>query len=252
MSDVLSAGVPQQVADLFDTKQVRFVHGWGDRDGETCLLGALLRPCAVPGDEVMWSVLLSHRGLTMGWNDDRTEAQVVAKLREQVDPTEAEMVAVFGSRWVAARDICRRWAAATDAEKDAAWAAWAAGAAWAAWAAGDAWAAWAAGDAGAARAARDAWAAWDARAAWDAGAARAAWAAWDAGAARAARAARDAFVAWDAWDARDARDAFVAVCASDYLTEGTAWNQAAYDRLIAPWEAVFGPIDAPDVPGETP
>ena len=207
MTDTLTPGVPAATADLFADGTVTWEPGWGDRDTHTCLHGALLRPCAEPGDEIMWSILLAHRGLTIEWNDEQTSAvPVIEALRRQADPDEAEMVVVFGPNWRAARSICRTWATATPEQRRAAWDARAA--------------AW------------DAWAAWDAR--------DAAWDAWDA------RAARDA--AWDAWDAWAARaaawDAFLATIAQPWITPRADWDQAAHDRLIAPWVSVFGPIEA--------
>lgn len=198
MTNILTPGVPANIANLYETGAVKWETGWGDYNTHTCLHGALLRPCAVPGDEIMWSILLSHRGLTIDWNDDQGSGDpVIVKLREQVDPDEAEMVAVFGPNWVAARNICRTWATATADQKQAV------------------------------QHAQPAWAAHAAHAAW------AAWAAW------AARAARAALAALDAWDARAA---FFATVAQPWIGTTPEWTQPAYDRLIAPWVQVFGPI----------
>ena len=220
MSDILSPNHPQHVADLFRTDAIKWETGWGDHKTHTCLHGGLLTPCSIAGDEIMWSILMSARGATTAWNDDQeTVTPIIERLVEQHDPDVAEMVAVFGPNWEPARNICRTWATATDAQRQdtrdprnaedarAAWAAWDARAARAAWAAWDP------------RAARGAWAAW---AAWDA---RAAWAAWAARCARAARAA------------------FVATIARPWIGTLPEWTQEAHDRLIAPWVSVFGPIE---------
>lgn len=156
----ITPGVPGQIADLFETGEIRWEKGWGDRKTHTCLHGALLRPCAEPGDEIMWSILLSARGRTTRWNDEQADvSSVVAALRAEADPDEDEMVRVFGPNWRAARTVCRTWAQSTGEQREAlsaasgrtsasdvwaAWDAWAAWAAWAVWAAWDAWDAWAA------------------------------------------------------------------------------------------------------------
>jgi hypothetical protein len=160
MTATLSPGHPQHIADLFASGDVKWERGWGDRDKHTCLHGALLRPCAEPGDEIMWSTLISYRGYGTRWNDKQTKAApVIGALRKMADPDDAEMVAAFGPDWRAARWVCRTWAQATDEQRRDARDAW------------DAWVARDARDARDTRDTRDAWAAWDAR---DARAARAA------------------------------------------------------------------------------
>lgn len=217
MTDIITPGVPAQIADLYESGEIEWSRGWGDRLTHTCLHGALLRPCATPGDEIMWSILLSARGATISWNDGlKSVKPVIRRLRKEHDPDVAEMVRVFGSQWEAARDICRRYATATDVEKRDVQAAW---------------------DAQAAGDVQAAWDAWDAQAAWDVQAARAAWDAWDR------RAARAAWDAQAAWAARAARAAFMAVCAYDYMVDGEPWCQDAYNRATAPWVTVFGPIN---------
>jgi hypothetical protein len=240
MTATLSPGHPQHIADLFASGDVKWERGWGDRDKHTCLHGALLRPCAEPGDEIMWSTLISYRGYGTRWTDKQTKAApVIGALRKMADPDDAEMVAAFGPDWRAARWVCRTWAQATDEQRRDARDAWDARDARAAWVARDAW------DARDARAARDAWAAWaawDARAAWDA------WDAWDAWVARDARDTRDTRDAWAAWDARDARAAraaFLAVVTRHLIGQPGSpegWTQDAYARLVAPFESVFGEI----------
>lgn len=207
MSEILSSGHPLKVAELFEAGEIKWVKGWGNRSSVTCAHGALLCPCPMPGDEMMWSVLLSHRGLTMAWNDLHSSATpVIARLRVLGDdPTSEEMVSVFGPRWETARHVCRVWA-----------------------------------NAGRQRSA--------VRAAWDDAYYRspsydrvssAARAAWDARDGHAGSACRDTF---DAWDARGLWDAFLAVCAPTPV-DGSPWDGAAFDRLVGPWESVFGPLN---------
>ena len=160
MTDLLTPGHPAAVADLFEAGIITWETGWGDREMHTCAHGALIRPCSTAGDEIMWSVLMSYRGLTMGWNDEQeSSAPVIARLRELGnDPTEAEMVEVFSPAWRQVRHILRTAASDVQPARDAraARAAWAARVARAAWVARAPWAPWAARDA---RDARAAWAA---------------------------------------------------------------------------------------------
>lgn len=126
---LLAPGVPRKIAAKFKSHEVEWEPGWGDRATHTCLHGALLKPCAIPGDEILWSVLLSARGLTIEWNDEQATVEpIIAALTDErgKNPTRAEMEKVFGPDWMTARHICRTWATATPEQKRAAWAAWAA------------------------------------------------------------------------------------------------------------------------------
>ena len=132
MSAVLDMTVPVEAGRWLADHEWVQRHGDGETTG--CLHTALLRPCSTPGGE--------------SWNDEpgRTKDAVLAVLLHPAEPTEVEMVGLFGPQWLAIRDLVRRAAvltrddrlrltraraAARDAARDAAW-----GAAWAAaWAA---------------------------------------------------------------------------------------------------------------------
>ena len=57
---VLSPGHQIEAADWLDSPGVTWTHGWGDGTTTGCAHTALLRPCATPGDEVMWSAWERH------------------------------------------------------------------------------------------------------------------------------------------------------------------------------------------------
>lgn len=105
---ILDMTVPLRAAHWL--QRHRWVRRPGDGIRSGCLHTALLRPCATPGDQIIWHLLERQRGHTEEWNDRLAEdkAEVVTVLRTAPEPTEEEMTELFGPQFVAVRDLVRR------------------------------------------------------------------------------------------------------------------------------------------------